>query len=147
AQAETTLNRVYGALRRVWDADGAAASDHGVVNALRDDLNTPIALAELSRLAGEANNAADRKDGAAMAEAKANLLAAGALIGLLSHTPADWEQGGDAGDNARIEARVQARLDARAAKNWAEADRIRDELASEGIEVMDGAGASTWRRV
>ena len=146
-QAKTTLGRVYGALRRVWGAEGGQARDKGVLKALQDDLNTPIALAELSRLAGEANGAADRKDEAAMAEAKANLLAAGELLGLLTMTPAQWEQGGDGDDNARIDDLVAARIKAREDKNWAEADRIRDVLKAEGIEIMDGAGGATWRRV
>jgi cysteinyl-tRNA synthetase len=146
-QAKATLDRIYGALRRVWDADGGEARDTGVLRALEDDLNTPEALAELSRLAGEANTAADQKDAAAMANAKANLLEAGKLLGLLTLTPKDWEQGGDEDGNARIDALVQARVDARANKDWAEADRIRNELAAEGIEIMDGAGGSTWRRV
>jgi cysteinyl-tRNA synthetase len=145
-QAKTTLNRIYGALRRVWDAEGGSATDTGVREALRDDLNSPIALAELSRLSSAANGAADRKDEAAMADARADLLAAGALLGLLTKTPAEWEQGGDSDENARIEALVAARIQARADKNWAEADRIRDELAAEGIEIMDGAGGATWRR-
>ena len=117
-----------------------------VRDALRDDLNSPIALAELSRLSSAANGAADRKDQAAMADARADLLAAGALLGLLTKTPAEWEQGGDVDENARIEALVAARIQARADKNWAEADRIRDELAAEGIEIMDCAGGATWRR-
>ncbi|MEO1966964.1 cysteine--tRNA ligase [Hyphomonas sp.] len=146
-QAKATLDRIYGALRRVWDADGGEARDTGVLRALEDDLNTPEALAELSRLAGEANTAADQKDAVAMANARANLLAAGKLLGLLTLTPKDWEQGGDNDENARIDALVQARVDARANKDWAEADRIRNELAAEGIEIMDGAGGSTWRRV
>ena len=146
-QAKTTLDRIYGALRRVWAAEGGEARDTGVLRALEDDLNTPEALAELSRLASEANWAADRKDTVAMADAKANLLTAGKLLGLLSQTPKDWEQGGNTDENARIDALVQARVDARAAKDWAEADRIRNELASEGIEIMDGPAGSTWRRI
>ena len=146
-QAKATLNRIYGALRRVWDAEGGKAADKGVMEALSDDLNTPIALAELSRLAGDANGAADRKDAAGMAEARANLLAAGALLGLLTRTPAEWEQGGDSDENARIDALVAARVQARADKDWAEADRIRDALAAEGIEIMDSADGATWRRV
>lgn len=146
-QAKATLDRIYGALRRVWAADGGEARDTGVLRALEDDLNTPEALAELSRLAGEANAAADRKDAVAMADAKANLLAAGELLGLLTLSPKQWEQGGDDSENARIDAAVQARVDARAAKDWAEADRIRNELAAEGIEIMDGPSGSTWRRV
>ncbi|MEM7328697.1 MAG: cysteine--tRNA ligase [Pseudomonadota bacterium] len=146
-QAKATLNRIYGALRRVWEAEGGVAADVGVRDALRDDLNTPIALAELSRLASAANGAADRKDAASMAEARADLLAAGAVLGLLTRTPAEWEQGDDADENAHIDALVAARLQARADKNWAEADRIRDELAADGIEIMDSAGGATWRRV
>ena len=146
-QAKTTLGRVYGALRRVWAAEGGTAKDKAVLKALSDDLNTPIALAELSRLASEANQAADAKDEPRMAQARADLLAAGHLLGLLTLTPAEWEQGGSEDDKARIDALVQARIDARHAKNWAEADRIRNQLASEGIEIMDGPQGSTWRRV
>ena len=145
-QAKTTLNRIYGALRRVWAADGGVSVDTGVQAALSDDLNTSIALAELSRLASAANGAADRKDEAAMAEARAELLAAGAMLGLLTKSPAEWEQGGDTDENARIDALVAARVQARTDKNWAEADRIRDELAAEGIEIMDSASGATWRR-
>ncbi|MEM0987101.1 MAG: cysteine--tRNA ligase [Pseudomonadota bacterium] len=145
-QAKVTLDRVYGAVRRVWNEDAVAPSDTGVFDALSDDLNTPNALAELSRLAREANTASDQDDRDAMARAKANLLDAGALLGVLSASPARWEQGGDRKDNDRIDALVAARIEARQAKNWAEADRIRDDLAAEGIEIMDGAGGSTWRR-
>jgi len=146
AQAKATLDRVYGALRRVWTADEVAAGDEGVLEALCDDLNTPMALAELARLAGEANTAADRHDTLAMARAKANLLDAGDLLGLLSLAPQDWEQGGDSDEKARIDAMVAARVAARKARDFTEADRIRDALAAEGIEIMDGPEGSTWRR-
>lgn len=146
-QAKATLDRLYGALRRVWTAEGGVPVDTGVLDALSDDLNTPEALAALSRLAGEANAAADRGDTAAMAQARADLLAAGTALGLLQMAPADWEQGGDSADRARIDALVAARLDARKARDFKEADRIRDELAAEGIEVMDGPEGSTWRRL
>ncbi|MGB1069889.1 MAG: cysteine--tRNA ligase, partial [Henriciella sp.] len=146
-QASTTLNRIYGALRRVWSETGGTASDTGVMAALKDDLNTPVALAELSRLAGEANGAADRDDRAGMAAMRADLLAAGQYLGLLSVSPAEWEQGGDDADKDRIDGLVAARIEARNQKNWAEADRLRDQLKAEGIEIMDGAGGSTWRRL
>ena len=145
-QAKATLSRIYGALRRVWEAEGGAANDTAIVEALSDDLNTPIALAELSRLAGEARQAADAGDEARMAQARAELIAAGNLLGLLQLTPDEWEQGGSEDEKARIDALVQTRVDARRAKNFAEADRIRDELATEGIEIMDGPEGSTWRR-
>jgi cysteinyl-tRNA synthetase len=145
-QAKATLDRIYGALRRVWEAGDGEARDRGVRLALEDDLNTPEALAELSRLTSEANTAADRRDESAMANARANLLAAGDLLGLLTLTPKEWEQGSDTDETARIDAMVAARIAARAAKEWAEADRIRKVLAEEGIEIMDGAGGSTWRK-
>lgn len=146
-QASTTLNRIYGALRRVWSESGGTASDTGVIAALKDDLNTPVALAELSRLAGEANGAADRDDRAGMAAIRADLLAAGQHLGLLSVSPTEWEQGGDDAEKDRIDALVAARIEARNQKDWAEADRLRDQLKAEGIEIMDGAGGSTWRRL
>ncbi|MBA3068712.1 MAG: cysteine--tRNA ligase [Hyphomonas sp.] len=146
-QAKTTLDRIYGALRRVWDETGGEARDRGVFNALEDDLNTPEALAELSRIASEANMAADQKDTGAMANARANLLAAGKLLGLLTITPREWEQGGNADETARIDGLVAARVAARAARDWAEADRIRKALIEEGVEIMDSAGGSTWRRI
>lgn len=146
-QAKTTLDRIYGALRRVWDAEDAASPDRSVFEALADDLNTPEALAALSGLASAANQAADHKDAAAMARAKADLLDAGDLLGLLQSTPAQWEQGGDDDEKSRIDALVKERIEARAAKDWARADEIRNQLAEEGVEIMDNAGGSTWRRI
>lgn len=147
AQAKTTLDRVYGALRRVWNAMDGEAADTRVEEALSDDLNTPQALAALAAIASAANTAADRNDVPAMARARADLLAAGDLLGLLQSTPAEWEKGADSEGNARIDALVEARFAARKAKDWAEADRIRNQLAAEGIEIMDGPEGSTWRRV
>jgi len=146
-QAKTTLDRIYGALRRVWHAEGGKAAYRGVREALEDDLNTPEALAALSGIASAANMAADQKDLSMMAATRADLLAAGELLGLLTKTPKEWEQGADADETARIDAMVAARVAARLSKDWAEADRIRKALAEEGVEIMDGAGGSTWRRI
>lgn len=145
-QAKATLDRIYGALRRVSAVNSATADDNATFNALQDDLNTPEALAALSALATAANTAADNGDAGAMARAKANLIAAGNLLGLLQSTPDEWEKGSDTDDTARIDALVAARDAARAEKNWAEADRIRDELTAGGIEIMDGPDGATWRR-
>ena len=131
----------------VWAAEGGKAAYRGVREALEDDLNTPEALAELSGIASAANTAADQGDTAMMAATRADLLAAGELLGLLAVSPKQWEQGGNADDAARIDGLVAARVAARASKDWAEADRIRKALAEEGVEIMDGAGGSTWRRI
>ncbi|MEM7662197.1 MAG: cysteine--tRNA ligase [Pseudomonadota bacterium] len=145
-QAKVTLDRIYGALRRVWDTPAAEPNDTSVLASLHDDLNTPEALAALSALASTANAAADNRDLNSMAVAKANLLEAGDLLGFLQSTPDEWEKGTDTDDTARIDSLVAARESARANKDWAEADRIRDELAAEGIEIMDGTDGATWRR-
>jgi len=141
-QSKATLDRLYNALRRMKDADAAdTGAPHGVLSALCDDLNTPLALAELSALASEANKS-EVQD---WPRIKGEMLAAGALLGLLQRDPDDWARG-DAADARRIDAAVAARVAARKAKDFAEADRIRKELAAEGIEIMDGSGGSTWRR-
>ena len=142
-QAKTTLDRHYNALRRLADVEAANTPDiTGVLAALHDDLNTPGALAELSALSTAANTAETDQD---KAQAKANLLAAGQLLGLLTADPEAWAKG-DGDEAAEIDALVAARVEARAAKNWAEADRIRDELAVQGVEIMDGPEGSSWRR-
>jgi cysteinyl-tRNA synthetase len=143
AQSKKTLNGLYNALRRMKDAEDIEADvPEPVLAAVCDDLNTPQALSELSALATEANKAGEKD----WPRLKAELRAAGALLGLLQRDPDDWARG-DATDAQRIDALVAARVAARKAKNFAEADRIRKELAAEGIEIMDGSDGSTWRRV
>jgi cysteinyl-tRNA synthetase len=142
-QSKATLDRLYNALRRMKDvAPIHTGAPDGVLAALCDDLNTPLALAELSALATEANKA-EPEDWARM---KGQLLAAGQLLGLLRQDPEKWARG-DAGEAKRIDALVQQRIDARKAKDFAAADQIRKALAEEGIEIMDGPQGSTWRRV
>jgi cysteinyl-tRNA synthetase len=142
AQSKATLDRLYNALRRMdVEADDVAAPE-GVLAALCDDLNTPLALAELSALATEANKA----EAFQWPKLKGQILAAGRLLGLLQRDPEEWARG-DAGDAQRVDALVAKRIEARKAKDFAEADRIRKELAAEGVEIMDGPQGSTWRRV
>ncbi len=143
-QAKASLDRLYGALDRVWSApDLEAAPPAGVLEALCDDLATPRALAALFALASEANKT---DDPATHARLKCEMRAGGALLGLLQANPKDWFGAADE-DAAEIDALVGARVAARAVKNWAEADRLRGMLAERGVEVMDGAGGSTWRRI
>ncbi len=84
---------------------------------------------------------------AAQANAKADLLFAGALLGVLQSDPEHWFRA-SFGEHAAlaIDTLIAERVAARTAKNWTEADRIRDALAEKGVEVMDGANGSTWRR-
>ena len=141
-QSKATLDRLYNALRRMDVEPIEVGVPNGVMSALCDDLNTPLALAELSALATEANKA----EPADWPRFKGQILAAGALLGLLQRDPENWARGDASGADV-IDARVAARVAARKAKDFAEADRIRKELAAEGIEIMDGPDGSTWRRV
>jgi cysteinyl-tRNA synthetase len=112
-----------------------------VLDALGDDLNTPKAFAALHELRAEAGKGA--KGAAACLKASAQ------LIGLLQHEPAawaDWQPPSLAIDRARVEGLIEERNAARRARNFAEADRIRDELKAMGIEMEDKKdGTSTWK--
>jgi cysteinyl-tRNA synthetase len=143
-QAREGLDRMYRALRRLKDiavGDNELVVPEGLLAALEDDLNTPLALAELHRITGEANKAQDR---AAQATWKGQLLAGGALIGLLQADPEVWLHGGE--EDSDIDALLAERLEARRNKDFATADRIRDQLAARGIVIEDGPQGSSWRR-
>ncbi|MCA6246010.1 MAG: cysteine--tRNA ligase [Phenylobacterium sp.] len=143
AQSVKALDRLYGALRRAAGVEAAdTGPDPAFLAALEDDLNTPAAMAELFGLA----TALETATGPGRAEAKGRLLASARLMGFLFGDPEAWFQGGvDEALKARIDDLVARRSQARAAKDWAAADQIRDELAALNVEVMDSASGATWR--
>ena len=154
-EAEQKLDRMYGALREAG-IEGPAVDDGieppaSVVEALEDDLNSPRALAELFSLARDANRAHDPQERLA----KARQLRAGAgLLGLLRDDPEAWfmrssasagAPGGGLSD-AEIDALMAEREALRQARKFAEADAIRDKLASQNVVIEDSAGGPRWRR-
>jgi len=135
-EARGELDRFYRALSRSPAMEGPVPD--AVLDALCDDLNTPLALSELHVLADLAM--------AGDAAAAAGLRAGGVLIGLLQADPAAWFQGGD--DTAAIEAAIAARIAARRAKDFARADAIRAEWLAQGVLFEDRPdGTTDWRRV
>lgn len=148
-QAETTLGSLYSTLREVQDIEldvEVPLADEPFYRALNDDLNTPVAIAEIHALAKQLHKAAagDRPT------LKARLLAAGELLGILQQNPQEWLQGGvnsDVISADAIEALITERQDAKLAKNYARADEVRQELLAQGVVLEDARdGATQWRR-
>jgi cysteinyl-tRNA synthetase len=170
-QAETTIDSLYQLLR---DADEILANFNSTPTSaaaahvesiflppLCDDLNTPAAMGKLAFaqktirgrievLKHHASSLDPKIESReqfmqALADEVAALRVGAGLMGFLQADPVEWFRG-DADDSAEIDALVAQRVAARAAKDYAASDRIRDELAQRGVEVMDNATGSTWRR-
>jgi len=148
--ARTALSRLYNTLRDLTVPDSYDESDPAVEafkQAMDDDFNTPEALAVLFDLANQVNKLRDEDAEAALQKA-ATLKALAKVLGLLEADPEHFLQAGaaESEDGADIEALIEARNQARQDKNWAEADRIRDEIDAMGIVLEDKDGKTVWRR-
>src|SRR5215469_9468583 len=163
-QADAALGRIMTALRDLPEPASAPAAPSEYTarfqEVMDDDFNTPEAIAVLQTLTREINSAKDARDGARAAALGAELRGLAAVLGI-TVTPKEWfslgtklvSQGspkaaaGATLADAEIAERIQARIAARKAKSWAEADRIRDELARAGVILEDKPdGRTEWRR-
>jgi cysteinyl-tRNA synthetase len=149
-QAKSALTRLYTALKDLPDAAAPANSVYETRfnAAMDDDFNTALAVSVLFELATDINKArvGDITQAAALG---ALLRKLAGILGIVQRQPEDYLKAGAPADglsNEAIEQLIQQRLAARAAKNWAESDRIRDELKAQGVILEDGKGATTWRR-
>jgi len=150
-EARRKLDRLYGALNEAGCKAATAAVaasaivDPDFIAALDDDLNTPKALAALFDLARRINRSEAPEERAVLA---ASLRASGQLLGLLGADPVAWLQTSSTDGLAAetVEALLAERLAARKSKDFKAADRIRDELLTAGIVILDGPEGTRWRR-
>jgi cysteinyl-tRNA synthetase len=160
-QAKQGLDRFYLALRGGGDAAPGAIAPR-VMAALEDDLNTPLAIAALYEILAEINRASDPAEKARL---QSELIAGGAVMGLLQQDPEAWLKGGQVINvsiverlelkdsypvsvtNPEIDPLVAERSEARKRKDFKRADEIRAQLAMKGILLEDKPdGTTEWRR-
>jgi cysteinyl-tRNA synthetase len=172
-QADVALNRIYTALRDLPAAPSSVRTGHTerFIQVMDDDFNTPEALAVLQMITREINTARTAGDAGKAGSLAAELRSLAGVLGLAQLDPQEWFRrsrgtietspeppGADVSGRGlhpraetladeEIARRIEARAAARQAKNWAESDRIRDELAAAGVILEDKPGGATaWRR-
>src|SRR5690554_5109833 len=151
-EAGRSLARLYHALRGIEPAPADTVAeteyDRRFAELMDDDFNTAGAISVLHGVANDINQ--HRREGreAEAADAAAVLIRLGAVLGLLQQDPEAFFQAGADGELSaeQIEASIEARNRARSARDFAEADRIRDELAERGVILDDSREGTSWRR-
>ncbi len=142
--AKQNLDKFYNALLKVNDvALSEDVADERVVSALEDDLNTPLALSFIHELVNNLNKAEEVSE---QSKWKTILLKSADLLGILWQNPEEWFKG-DEGDAEEIEALIVKRAEAKKNKDYALADKIRNDLKEKGILLEDGPQGTTWKRM
>ncbi|WP_415912099.1 cysteine--tRNA ligase [Neptuniibacter sp. QD37_11] len=149
-EARVMLERFYQALRGVEISDEAPVNDFDArfVEAMNDDFNTPKAISVLFELVNELNKAT-RENSPEAGKLAGQLVRLGSILGLLQQDADAFLKGEDKEgelSSDEIEALIVQRAEAKKAKNFAESDRIRDELAEQGIILKDSREGTTWFR-
>lgn len=144
AQAGNGLRRLYTALSNAPKEVPALPESHPLMDkfytAMNDDFNSPLAISILYEIASVYNKTGDALHFTLLKEL-------GGVLGILQQTPAAFLQGDKEDLDVDIDALILARNRAREEKNWAESDRIRDELTALGIALEDKNGQTTWRKI
>ena len=147
-QSSRNLDKLYGALQDLQDIEVEVTAEDipaAFLQALKDDLNTPAAFAELHKLAKQANN---EKDTVLKSSIKKQLLAAGNMLGILQQDPSEWFRGMGDIDEDEIQKLLDSRAQAKNDKNFELADGIRDKLTAMNIQIQDHPdGTSSWRKL
>ncbi|WP_263079535.1 cysteine--tRNA ligase [Endozoicomonas sp. Mp262] len=147
-EAGVRLERLYTALKGL-DLTGVVAPEDSefeqrFFKAMDDDFNTPVALAVLFDLVRELNRVRSANEQEALPLA-ALLVKLGAILGILQGQAETFLQSGSDVDEAWIQDMIDRRVAAKKARDFAEADRIREELADQGIILQDSREGTTWR--
>jgi len=140
-----SLDTLYGFLRDMQSVTPVLNKQGQGYKALLDDLNTPVVISELYRLAKEANQA----QGAQQTEILAELMGLADILGLLQQEPEQWftqARGGDQISAEKIETLIADRQQAKTNKDFPLADKIRQQLLDSGVVLEDSREGTKWRR-
>lgn len=138
--AKTTLDRFY---KAIAFANNDTDIDSQIIEALHDDLNTPLAIARLHEL----SSGVFKTDGAQQQQLANTLKASAQILGLLSKSSEQWFQHGQNSSFTpeKIEEMIAERADAKQVKDFTKADSIRKQLLENGIILEDSSKGTTWR--